>query len=307
MWKSLKKLVYVSYVIALLAFTIWYGNFMYPLIFGFETKTLGAAISFRAKEAKPNKGEQLFSDLVKETRKTTTTHLGDKVLEQPYIEGRFHHIGFEIDPDKVSICVRCHGDVPHDQSKEVRSFLNMHAFYLACETCHIQPKEGEHAWEFRWYDKATGEIAPNPPVLVENDNVILEPEGRKIEHATFGNYGAKIAPGKLAGIEQAYQFKFLNRERIIGFVDKYIQEQAQLDSVHKSQAKKIIHKNVNKKPLECESCHNADKPYLPFAELGYPPRQVDELTTSATVGMIKKYKQFWMPSLLNPGVGHDDK
>ena len=42
---------------------------------------------------------------------------------------------------------------------------------------------------------------------------------------------------------------------------------------------------------------------FPIAMLGYPPRRVEELTTTAVVGMIDKYEEFWMPHLLKPGVG----
>jgi hypothetical protein len=71
--------------------------------------------------------------------------------------------------------------------------------------------------------------------------------------------------------------------------------------VKKSKAKKIIHKNVNTKPRECDGCHNNEKQYIPFAELGYPPRRVEELTETAVVGMINKYKEFWIPNILTPG------
>ena len=48
MVKLLKKLVFKAYVIGLMVFTIWYGYFMYPLIFGFEGKEeAGAAFPRR--------------------------------------------------------------------------------------------------------------------------------------------------------------------------------------------------------------------------------------------------------------------
>ena len=39
----LRKLIFKLYVIALMVFTVWYGNFMFPLIFGFEGKELAGA------------------------------------------------------------------------------------------------------------------------------------------------------------------------------------------------------------------------------------------------------------------------
>ncbi len=300
MWIFIKRLIFKSYVIFLMAFTVWYGHFMYPLIFGFESKE-EAAQSLLKGNGDRTPGEQLFAKLIVETEKTSTIDLGYRVIEQPYIEGRFHNIGFEIDHDKASTCIRCHGDVPHDQSREVRSFLNMHAFYLACETCHIRPENGSPPLDFRWYDKETALLAPNPPMLVEIKKQYRNLDDYKKVYVTYGNYGVKIAPGRLVGTT----FEFLNGEKMMGFVEKYLQKEQELTPAQKSQIKQVIHEKVNKEPLECDNCHNAKQQYIPFGKLGYPPRRVDELTTTATVGMIKKYKQFWIPSLLTPGKKHD--
>ena len=131
-----RKLVRSAYVVFLMAFTVWYGYFAYPLIFGFEGKEK-ARESLAELTGSISEEDRLIAEaLLAEPQQTSTTDLGYRIIEQPYIEGRFHHIGFEIERDQASICVRCHGNVPHDKSKEVRAFLNMHVFYVACETCH---------------------------------------------------------------------------------------------------------------------------------------------------------------------------
>jgi len=140
MVKLLKKLIFKAYVILLMIFTVWYGYFMAPLVFGFEGKE-EAGESLRELKHTATEEERLFADLISSKGKMKKTDLGYRVIEQPYIEGRFHHIGFEVQADNASMCVRCHGNVPHDKSKEVRSFLNMHAFYTACETCWLKLKK----------------------------------------------------------------------------------------------------------------------------------------------------------------------
>ncbi|MDH5394197.1 MAG: hypothetical protein OEY11_13505 [Gammaproteobacteria bacterium] len=295
MVKRLKKLVFKLYVIGLMAFTVWYGYFMFPLIFGFEGKEEAAA-SFKKGDKENTKEAQMFAKLISEQTQRKQTDLGYRLIDQPYMEGRFHHIGFNIQKDNASICVQCHGNVPHDQSKDIRSFLNMHTFYLACETCHSLPEKDSQAWSFRWYDKETGEIANNPKDLIKIEDLYASKETKR-QYPVYGNYGAKIAPG----YEQSGEIKFLHGNNEMAFTERYKTEQELLTPEKKSQMKRIIHRKVSKKPVQCKQCHQEKKPYVPFAELGYPPTRIRELTTVGAVGMIEKYKTFYMPALLKPG------
>jgi len=291
--KILKRLVFKLYVLFLMAFTVWYGYFMFPLIFGFEGKE-AASGSFDAKGAARTEEEQIFARLIKEQTLTTKTDLGYKLIEQPYIKGRFHHIGFELQQDKASICVRCHGNVPHDESKELRSFLNMHAFYLACETCHVSDKDETHR-KFRWYDKDNGELVPNPVALYDIEEAYRTESATT--YPTYGNYGAKIVPGN----QQGDKFVLTHGAKEKSFADRYIAEQERLGPEQKSQMKKVIHRKVSSEPITCKQCHNETDQYLPLAELGYPPIRLSELTDSSVVGMILKYKEFYIPRFLTPG------
>ncbi len=294
MVKLLKIFIFKSYVVFLMAFTVWYGFFMYPLVFGFEGKK-EAELSLKKIGHAGTEQEALFVNLISSQNITDTTNLGHKVIKQPYIEGRFHHVAFESQQDKTSSCIRCHGNTPHNKSKEVRSFLNMHAFYTACETCHIRPEGSDAALSFRWYNKDTGEVTVNPKALIDID--------RKYSHyspsnyPTYGNYGAKIAPGRITNGE----FSFLKDEKDLEFVERYLKDDNILSEQQKSQMKRIIHKEINKKSIECNSCHQEKNSYIPFAELGYPPRRTGELTNTSVVGMIDKYKEFYIPNFLSTG------
>ena len=291
--KLFKRIVFKLYVLFLMCFTVWYGYFMYPLIFGFEGKE-EAALSLQEMGLVGAHDEEIFTRLISEQTRTKKTDLGFRVIEQPYIEGRFHNIGFSVQKDQASVCVRCHGNVPHNSSKELRSFLNMHAFYLACESCHMPPEKGAPARKFRWYDKDTGRLVANPRALHD-----IEDSYRTAErtYPTYGNYGAKIAPGT----QENGAFRLLHGEKDMAFVERYIAEQDRLGPEQKSQMKRVIHRGVSKEPVECKSCHNEIDQYLPFAELGYPPRRTAELTNTSVVGMIDKYKEFYIPSFLTPG------
>jgi len=295
MVKLLKKVVFKAYVIALMVFTVWYGHFMYPLIFGFEGKE-DAASAFSENNPDATDEEKMFEQLITEQTQRKTTDLGYRVIDQPYIQGRFHHIGFNIQKDKASICVNCHGNVPHDKSREIRSFLNMHTFYLACETCHSQPEQNKPAWNFKWYDKDNGNIIGNPQALITIEQMQAS-EKAKPEYPVYGNYGAKIAPA----ITSNGDTKLIHGEKEMAFADRYKIEQDKLTAQKKSQMKKVIHRKVSKKPVQCKHCHQKKAPYIPFAELGYPPTRERELTNVGVVGMIQKYKTFYMPKFLNPG------
>lgn len=303
MWVVVKKLVRNIYIIFLMVFTVWYGHFVYPLIFGFKGKTEAAAQSLMELGAAETEEEKLFLKLIVDPVQTSKIDLGYKVIEQPYVEGRFHHIGFHIEPDKASNCVICHGNVPHNESREIRSFMNMHSFYLGCETCHIIPLDGEPPLIFRWHNKTTGRSVANPLKLVDNESIYTNQEDYERKYIVYGNYGAKISPGEI----KDGRFEFLERGNMLSTVRTYLKEEKQLTSEQKSKAQKTIHKRVNKEPLKCDRCHNNTGQYLPFAELGYPPRRVDELIDPAVVGMIEKYKEFWIPSILAPGEMSKDK
>ena len=60
---------------------------------------------------------------------------------------------------------------------------------------------------------------------------------------------------------------------------------------------------MSQKPHICEDCHQKESSLLPFKELGYPPHRIDTIVSTEVIGMIKKYTDFYIPILLEPGVG----
>ena len=289
--QALKKTIRTLYILALMAFTVWYGFFLYPIIYGHgdEARKEGGDTDLAGFYGEGTTDEEkAFLKSLKEQQQTATTDLGYMVIEEQYVQGHFHHVGMKVEADSSSVCIRCHGAVPHDRAKSIRAFLNMHAFYMGCETCHVRPEAaGEGPWIFRWYNKDTGEAIPNPPGVAT------------LDEAMYGNYSAKLSPGK---IDSNGQFRFLNGPKELGFVNKYLKEEDRLNDTQKSKMKKVIHRNVNEDPLLCDGCHTIkEEPYIPFAELGYPEERLHELTSTEVVGMIEKYKEFYIPEFLRGG------
>lgn len=281
----LRKIIYKLYTLVLMCFVVWYASFITPLIFPHGADDHADAHIEESENASGTEEEKLFKKMLRE-QETATTDLGYRVINEQYVKGHFHHTGFTVEPDNENVCIKCHGDVPHDKAKAIRAFLNMHAFYMACESCHIQPGEGKPAWTFRWYDKKSGKPIGNPAGLVAT------------EIDKYGNYGAKISPGTVTGDK----FSFINGEKEKAFADKYLKEKNRLTPTQQSKMKKVIHRNVNDKPLLCDSCHTDREPYLAFEKLGYPRHRINALTGTEVVGMVTKYKEFYIPKFLMPGV-----
>ncbi len=176
-----------------------------------------------------------------------------------------------------SLCFKCHGNYPHSKAKEVRAFRNAHTFFMACEVCHLPPdKEGRVV--FKWLDNDTGE------------------EVGKLE-GEAGIYGAKIIPIEIIdGMER--RLDELGDEE---FVEQYLAQRGKLDADQEAAAKIRLHKDIAEKPIGCDACHtNTEEPYLPYSALGYTRSRLNELTGADVVGMLKKYEDFHMPSLLRP-------
>ncbi|HFC52864.1 MAG TPA: hypothetical protein ENJ43_00320 [Gammaproteobacteria bacterium] len=298
---AVRKIIFIVYTLALMVFTVWYGYFIYPIIFAHSDSKHAEMVE--EKDSGKTEEELMFEKFLREQAKTSTTDLGYMVVKEQYVKGHFHHVGMTIEPDTGNVCIKCHGAVPHDKAKAIRGFLNMHAFFLACEVCHIPPKEGQPKWAFRWYQKSTGNVIANPPGLVTT------------EIDKYGNYGAKVAPGTL---DDSGTFHLLNTQKERDFVDEYLQKKDLLGETEQSKMKKVIHRKVAEQPLLCEKCHTTEgKPYLPFAQLGYPPRRINALTSTEVVGMVKKYRKFYIPKFLlqeeeakkgkEPGKGENGK
>jgi len=235
-----------------------------------------------------------FRQAILEPEERVKLYLGYRVLEQRRLEDHFHHIDFDLEPDKRLYCIKCHGDMPHDKIKELRAFQNMHASFIACPTCHVRLKESDKENVFKWYDKKTDEENVFKWYDKKTGEIVANPVRKGVPP---GTYKAKIIPfervnGKLQRID--------SQERI-DFAREYREAENTLSDLQKEKAKKIIHEIVSKKPYICEDCHQSETPLLPFSKLGYTKRRVNSFRSTEVVGMIKNYTQFYMPRMLHPG------
>jgi hypothetical protein len=175
------------------------------------------------------------------------------------------------DEENAPMCLQCHGNFCHAKSEELRSFYNMHSFYLACETCHIREKEGEEI-TFKWFDNKVG-------------HEVTELIG------TQGNYGAKIVPIKGGKRLDAFPKEALAREYM------------RLESTYSDEEKKKIQEelmaHISKEALTCKDCHKKDG-YINFSVIGYDPARINRLTRLEILQLIEEYKEFYLPTMFDP-------
>jgi hypothetical protein len=287
----MKKLLSKLYILGFMVLTVFFMHIIWKVTFAHLVdenhlrKRAVAIAKMQTEDVGKSQGEILFEQTILESQERVTHYLGYREMEEMRIEGHFHHIDFDFKPDIHSYCIECHGDMPHGKVKELRAFGNMHASYIACQTCHVRLEEEEKTGVFKWYDRTTGEIVSSPVK----------------QGVTPGAYGSKIIPfinisGKLQRVD--------TREKI-DFAKEYSAQEKTLTDIQKSKAQKIIHKIVSKKPYICEDCHQIEAPVLPFEDLGYPKRRIDAFVSTEVVGMIRKYTKFYMPRILQPGMGDE--
>lgn len=275
----------IGLIIFSLGLTLVYMVLIWNLTFGHLMETAAKRRSFAEdlKELAAQKRQNTVHSLQKsffEGDERVKQYLGYRVLETIRLEGHFHHIDFEIQPDKRSYCIQCHGDMPHNKVKEVRAFWNMHASFMACETCHTRFDDPAAPPVYKWYDRRSGQIVDSP-----------------VPHSKVGLYAAKIVPFERA----EGQLARVDSEERIAFANEFIKVGNTLSEFQKAKAIKKIHQVNSNKPYVCDDCHRKDNPILSLRDLGYPPERRAFIESNEVVGMIDKYKVFFLPDFMKPG------
>lgn len=289
----IKTLFQKLYILAFMALTVFFMLIIWKVTFGhladmnhLRKRAVEIAKDVSDEQQKEKEQEKVgfsFKETILEGEERVKHYLGYKVLEELRIKDHFHHTGFDFKADQRSYCISCHGDMPHSKIKEIRAFANMHASYIACQTCHVKLEDDQKTGIFKWYDRTTGEIVKSPVK----------------EGALPGTYNSKIIPFvRINGEPQR-----IDTQDRIEFARDYSKMEKTLTDIQKAKAKQIIHKIVSPKPYMCEDCHQKEAPILPYENLGYTKRRIDAFESTEVVGMIRNYTRFFIPKMLHPGVG----
>lgn len=98
--------------------------------------------------------------------------------------------------------------------------------------------------------------------------------------------------------------RLYDTEKMKQYVAQFKSNVTQMSPPDKQAALKVIHEPMTevKTSVTCDECHKSDgdTTYLPFKQIGYPERRVNQLVGKEVVGMIDKYKKFYLPKFLVP-------
>ncbi|MBI5559276.1 MAG: cytochrome b/b6 domain-containing protein [Deltaproteobacteria bacterium] len=214
-----------------------------------------------------------FESLVKKKETTETMH-------------HFHNTD---DTSKLvianpPICVKCHGTYPHGKAPDIRSFLNMHNYFMACETCHVRREDVTGTVEYKWFDYQTEELVEK----IEGDN---------------GVYGARLVPVLFASMNESRR---LDQSADEEFAKQYMAQKDTLTPEEQAKAKVVLHKGISKKPLQCTECHSK-KAYIDLATVGYAPARAESLYRTEVADMINRYMNFYLPTMFDPDLMKKEK
>jgi hypothetical protein len=232
-----------------------------------------------AKITEPENTE-VFDSILALTDKKVVRYLGEWEFLEPELPGHFHHIGRWYQSDKWNFCIECHGPIPHSRNVKERAFLNMHNLFISCQVCHVQETEGITPTRFGWIDMNNGTLKPNP----------------EMTEGVWGEYSVKII--QLKDSEDNSQPLKLEEEK--GFAGEFRKNMNNLNDSQKVIGNKFIHRKCIENPVTCSDCHNIEKQFLPFTDLGYSKERADFLVSSEVVDMVKRYETFLIPNILKP-------
>ncbi len=262
------------YVITMILFSTAAGIFLSVLLIGIVTHP----DSHEKKDAISEDFQQILS----QTDKEVTRHMGDMGFSEPKLKGHFHHIGKWYENDTWNFCIECHGSIPHSKSAENRSFLNMHTLFVSCQVCHVPLLESEKTdteGRYGWIDIKKGELQKSPDMV----------------NAVPGEYGVKII--QLSGTGSNPKPLYMQKER--KFYEEFKLREKDLNETQKGITNKILHERCAEKPMECNKCHTTESPLLNFSELGYTEDRNNYLMNLEVVDLVQRAENFYIPTLLD--------
>ncbi|MEE9505041.1 MAG: hypothetical protein V3V90_07905 [Thermodesulfobacteriota bacterium] len=274
--KMFNRVYLVTLMVILTSTTIFISIAIYQTTFGHLPPPSDAPIA----KKESAKLERLLEKIVVEDKEKEKFYRGYRITAEKELKGYYHNIALKVGPDNRSHCIKCHGDFPHGETKQIRAFLNMHAFFLTCETCHIRPEENEETFLYQWYDRESGEIVEDPEI-----------GAKPIDALDLRLVPCRMEEGKLIREDSDERIRFTKdfirmvEDETLGFEEE------------KEKLKKI-HDHINPESIQCQECHTKDKPFLPYEKIGYSQRRIGYLCSDEISRMIREHELFVSPTPL---------
>ncbi len=218
---------------------------------------------------------KLLAKLDIERQKERVKHFHNMPKEDPLTLG------------KRPICYTCHSEYPHAKKPMLRTLLNMHTQFVGCMTCHADDRKvPESTVTLRWLNYS-GIDVKGKPFGIDFDPVtggLLETD----------DYYSKIVPyTNLNGREALLEITEDAPE-----AQEFLKLRSQLSDQDMGSIKKAFHNQVNPIGRFCTRCHAPEKEsYIPFRALGFSDKRISALTNVNIVGIVQKYKEFYIPTI----------
>ncbi|MDH5766531.1 MAG: hypothetical protein OEZ38_10995, partial [Gammaproteobacteria bacterium] len=207
----------------------------------------------------------------------------------------FHNLPDEFKPTRgdKNACFYCHGDFPHSKEPMIRTLMNMHTQFTGCMTCHVDSKYiAEKDINLRWLNYSGIEVSGMPYGLG------IDPESGELNQTD--DFYSKIVAYDVSGKQEVLLEIGPGDLRLVEF----LRVRESISDADKEALKKRFHKGVKSKGRKCSHCHiDEAKSYIPFRELGFSEQRIDDLTHLNLVGLIEKYKRFYISDLIGSGSG----
>lgn len=215
-----------------------------------------------------------------------------KIARELESKRHFHNVPDvdKVDLGKKAVCFQCHGDYPHSQLKMVRTLLNMHTQFLGCVTCHVDPRKiPEENYQFSWLNYSGIEVK-GKPFGTEHD-----PET-----------GYLIDTDDLYSKIVIYDSRKLADEGLLEYTDdnvdvkNFMDIKSTVSDIDRQAIKKRFHNIIMHKGRFCSRCHTDEgNSFIPFRALGFTERRIKDVTNVNIVGIVEKYRDFYMPNLFD--------
>lgn len=186
-------------------------------------------------------------------------------------------------------CFICHSKLPHAKVKKIRSMLNMHTNFLACETCHLEVKE-EDIIVYKWYSPLTEN--PEGPFF----GTFYDPESGELNRGD--KYLSKIVPFYRKG---GALVPTLHMEQS-DLAKDYVRVRDQLTPEQREGVTKKFHVDILPKGPECHTCH-ASGGLLDLKQLEFSKKRIYDLENLSIKGLLTKYDEFYLPDLFKQSNG----
>lgn len=212
-----------------------------------------------------------------------------KVQRVTEAKRHFHNEPVEdlINLGQKAVCLSCHGDYPHSKEPMIRTLMNMHTQFIGCMTCHNDAKKiDQESLSFAWLNFSGIEVTGQPY------GIDVDPNTGYLQE-TDDYYSKIVAYSETESGKQLLEIPETDPK-----AQEYLTIRDQLSDTDQEAVKKLFHKLASPKGRECSLCHTQEKDsYLPFRALGFSEQRIDDITNLNIIGIVEKYKKFYLPNL----------